>query len=397
MSSTKKGLFFISDYRDVTCEPGRDPTYWILKELDKNDKFKVYSTANKVMDSSCFKNIDFLTLNYKGSIQIQRFLYNYRIYKAYKKVKDEVAIIHHCEMFQYQRGYNLIPLLSSDIADKTLIIGRPIELGHKVFEDDFLAGSEGFEGLFKKIVYLNKDNLGRIYKRLFKKTIEHADKVIVPNEEVKKELTNYISSKKIKIINFAVDLSVYRKYKYSADENDYDILYAGSALERKGVKYLLESIPFIKKYYPEVRLHLRTEGYRIKEYKKIIKELGINENVIFYGMLEINDYLELLSKSRLLCLPTLSEGYGWAVLDAMCLGVPVVTTTECRCNELFEGGNIGLRVEPGDSNALGEAILKLFSDFELCNKFSENGLKKRELYDYEKIIPKYAKLYEEYI
>ena len=49
---TKKGLFFISDYRDVTCKPGRDPSYWILTALNKNDKFKVYSTANEVIDSS---------------------------------------------------------------------------------------------------------------------------------------------------------------------------------------------------------------------------------------------------------------------------------------------------------------------------------------------------------
>ena len=394
----KTGLFFISDYRDVTCStPGRDPSYWILKELDKNDKFTVYSTANKIVDSSCFKNIDFLTLNYKGSIQIQRPTYNYAIYKAYKKVKDEIEIIHHCEMFQYQRGYNLIPLLSSDIEDKTFIIGRPIELGHKVFEDDFLAGSKGFERLSKKFVYLNRNNLGKLWKVLFKKTIERADKVIVPNEEVKKEFSNYVNPSKIEIINFAVDLSIYRKYQYEADENNYDIIYAGAARERKGVKYLLEAIPRIKKDCPAVMLHLRTQGYRIEEYKKIINALGISENVVFHGRLEKNEYLKLLSKSRLLCLPTFSEGYGWTILDAMCLGVPVVTTPECRCPELFEDGAIGLREKPGDSNLLAEAILKLFDDFELCKKFSENGMRKREKFDYAKVIPKYVELYEKYI
>jgi hypothetical protein len=51
---TQKGLFFISDYREVTCEPGRDPPYWILKGLDRADRFKVYSTANSVVNSSCF-------------------------------------------------------------------------------------------------------------------------------------------------------------------------------------------------------------------------------------------------------------------------------------------------------------------------------------------------------
>ncbi|MCK4347159.1 MAG: glycosyltransferase family 4 protein [Thermoplasmatales archaeon] len=392
---TKEGLFFISDYRDVTCEPGRDPAYWVLKELDKSDKFKVYSTADKVIDNSCFKNIEFLTLNYKEKIDIQRPVYNYRIYKAYKKVKDEVKIIHHCEKFQVGKGYNLIPVLS-DLKDKALIIG-PIELGHKVFEDDFLAGSKGFEMGFKKVIHKNKNLSNRVFSFLFKKTIEHADKVIVPDEEVKKELSTYISSSKIEVINYGVDLSMYRKYKYEADENNYNIVYAGSALERKGVKYLLGAVPLIKKHFPEVKLHLRTAGYKVKEYKKVIKELGISENVVFHGRMELNEYLNLLSKSRLLCLPTLSEGYGWTILDAMCLGVPVVTTTECRCNDLFENGDIGPRVKAGDSDALSDAILKLFNDFELCKKFSENGLKKREKFDYAKVIPKYIKLYEKYI
>ena len=379
----------------MDCKQGRDPTIWILKELDENEKFKVYSTANKVVDSSCFENIEFSTLNYKGQIDIQRPVYNYRIYKAYKKVRNEVEIIHHCEMFQVSKGYNLIPILC-DIEDKVFLIG-PVEMPHKVFEDDFLTGLEGLEMVLKKIIHKNKNISDRVFGFLFKKTIEHADKVIVHDAEVKKELSSYISNSKIEIINYSADISIYRKHGYEADENNYNIVYASSAIERKGVKYLLRAIPLIKKYYPEVRLHLRTHGYKIEEYKEIINELGINENVVFYGLLEINEYLELLSKSRLLCHPTLSEGYSWVILDAMCLGVPVVTTDECRCNDLFENGEIGIRVEPRSSKQLADAILKLFNDFELCKKFSENGLKKREKFDHEKTIPKYVELYEKYI
>ena len=392
---TKTGLFFISDYRDVSCKPGRDPAYWILKELDKNDKFKVYSTANKVVDSSCFKNIEFLTLGYKGDIQIQKPGYNYRIYKAYKKVKDEVKIIHHCEKFQPQKGYNLIPVLSN-IKDQHFIIG-PAEVRHKVFKEDFLAHVGGLSRFFKEFIYLNRNNMDKVFELLFNKTIERADRIIVPNETTKNEYSKYISSDKIEIINFGVDLSIYRKYKYNADENNYNIVYAGSALERKGVKYLLEAIPLIKKQFPDVKLHLRTTGYKVEEYKKIINELGISENVVFHGRLELNKYLELLSKSRLICLPTLSDSYCYIVLDAICLGIPVVATTECKCDDLFENGEIGIKVEPRSSEQLADAILKLFNDFELCKKFSENGLKKREKFDYAKVIPKYVELYEKYI
>jgi glycosyltransferase involved in cell wall biosynthesis len=391
----KKGLFFISNYRDVTCEPGRDPAYWILKELDRADRFKVYSTANRVINSSCFKNIDFLTLGYKGSIQIQKPGYNYAIYKAYKKVKDDVKIIHHCEMFQVGKGYNLIPLLSN-ISDKTFIIG-PVELPHKIFEDDFLANSTGLKRSIKKSVYTNRNSLGIVFKPLFKKTVENVDVVIAPDSEVKKELSQYIDRNKIESINYGVDLPIYGEYRYAATEDNYDIIFAGSAIKRKGVEYLLEAISMVKDQFPEVKLHLRTNGYRIEKYKKLSKDLNITENVIFHGTLELDNYLELLSNCRLLCLPTLSEGYSWTVLDALCLGVPVVTTTECRCNDLFENGDIGLRVKPADPDALADAILKLFNDFELCKKFSENGLKKREEFGNEVIMPKYVGLYEKYI
>jgi len=394
-NEAQKGLFFISDYRDVTCEPGRDPAYWILKELNEADRFKVYSTANKVINRSCFGNIDFLTLGYKGKIDIQRPGYNYAIYKAYKKVKDDVKIIHHCEKFQVGKGYNLIPLLSN-ISGKAFIIG-PVELPHNVFEDDFLVDSTGLKRSIKKFVHLNRNNLGSVFKTLFKKTIENADVVIVPDDEVRRKLSQYIDKNKIELINYGVDLSIYREYRYAADENNYNIIFAGGALERKGVKYLLEAIPLIKNQFPEVKLHLRTNGYRIDEYKNLSKDLGITENVVFHGKLEKDKYLELLSNCRLLCLPTLSEGYSWTVLDALCLGVPVVTTTECRCNDLFENGDIGLRIKPADPDALADAILKLFNDFELCKKFSENGLKKREKFDYERITPKYLELYEKYI
>jgi len=355
----------------------------------------VYSTANKIIDGSCVRNIDFLTLGYKGNIQIQKPGYNYAIYKAYKKVKDEVKIIHHCEMFQVGKGYNLIPLLSN-LDDKTFLIG-PIELPHEVFEDDFLVDSTDLKRSIKKFIYMNRNILGSVFKALFKKTIENADVVIVPDNGVKKELSRYIDKNKIELINYGVDLSVYGEYRYAADENNYDIVFAGGALERKGVKYLLEAISMIKNQFSDVKLHLRSNGYRIKEYKQLSEDLNITENVVFHGMLELNRYLELLTNSRLLCLPTLSEGYSWTILDALCLGVPVVTTTECRCNDLFENGDIGLRIKPADPDALADAILKLFNDFELCKKFSENGLKKREKFDYERITPKYLELYEKYI
>lgn len=377
------------------------PDYRILKNLNDDNRFRVYSIANRIIDKRCFKNINFLTLNHSRTffnIRIpQEPVYNYSIYKTYKKVENEVNIIHHCGSFQYQTGYNLIPLLSN-IEDKAFLIG-PMEIPHLIFENDFLADSRRVRRIFNKLFYVtNRQCFSKLFNILFEKTIKNADRIIVPNKEVKDKVTNYIDKNKVKVISYGVDLSIFKKFSYKADKNNYSIVYAGSAIERKGVEYLLKAVALVKKQFPKIRLYIRSNGYKLDEYKRMAKKLNIYNNIIFLERkLGKEDFLRLVSKSRLLCLPTLSEGYGWTILEAMCLGVPVVTTNKCGCNELFENGSIGLRVKPKDENALAEGIIELFNDFELCRKFSENGLRKREKFDYEKIIPKYIKLYEEYI
>ncbi|MBP2029951.1 glycosyltransferase involved in cell wall biosynthesis [Methanohalophilus levihalophilus] len=390
----RNGLFFISDYRDVTCDPGRDPSFWILKALNKDASFDVHSTANTISYRHCFENIDFLPLNFRGSINIQIPKYNYSIYKAYKKVESKVNVIHHCEKFQYEKGYNLIPLLSN-LDDKNLIIG-PVQFPHKVFENDYLVGKAGLERIIHKSVFKSKYLLNPLFSTLFKKTIMDADKVIVPNQYVKKSVKKYVSPKDIKIINYGVDLELYNNYSYCADENNFKIVFPSMAIERKGVEYLLNAISILKNDYPSVKLCLLSNGYLINMYKKMSEEMGISENVFFYGTMSKKDYLDFLSGCRILCLPTLSEGYGWTILDALCLGVPVVTTDKCGCPELFENGNIGSIVKSGDSYALAEAISKLFENYDLCKKLSENGLRKREQYDYGKIVFEYLELYEQF-
>ena len=107
------------------------------------------------------------------------------------------------------------------------------------------------------------------------------------------------------------------------------------------------------------------------------------------------DYIELMSSCRVTCLPTLSEGYSWTILDAMCLGIPVVTTTECHCSDLFQNGPIGIRTTPTNTIELRNALVKMLDNDTLCKKSSRNGLRKRKYYDYKKIIPQYMEIYND--
>lgn len=123
--------------------------------------------------------------------------------------------------------------------------------------------------------------LGYAFKRLFISTISSADKLIVPNTYVKDSLKKYVPEQNIEIINYGVNLSLYRDYVYSAKENNFKIVYPSMAIERKGVEYLLDAVSILKKDYPSVELYLLSNGYLLEHYRDLSEELGIAENVFF--------------------------------------------------------------------------------------------------------------------
>ena len=364
-------MFYISKFRRVNNSVTRDESCRILSALDSSHH-KVYATASEVCKNP-FKNTKFMLI--RGRPMIQNPIYNYSIYRAYKKVKNMVEIIHHNEMFQLGAGFNLIPFLDN-IENKKFIIG-PIEVPHRIFAEDI--------GIPPTLLNIRK-LLHPIFKKMFEKTISDANTIIVPDTEVEKQLVDYNTVK----INFGVDLDNYVENDYDMDNRS--IFYAGSAIKRKGVEYLLHAVSMID----DVTLHLRTAGHLVGAYKQICHDLKISDRVIFHEKeLDLKDYLELMSSCRVTCLPTLSEGYSWTILDAMCMGVPVVTTTECHCSDLFHNGSIGIRTTPFNSIELSDALVKMLDNDAECRKSSRNGLRKRKYYDYKKIIPQYVDVYND--
>lgn len=365
------GIFYISKFRDVNNSFTRDESCRILSYLDSSFH-SVYATASNISKNP-FKNITFMPI--QGRPIIQNPVYNYSIYCAYKKVRDSIDVIHHNEMFQAGVGFNLIPILSNT-GNKKIIIG-PVEVQHRTFAED---------SRINPIIFYAKPALRIVFNKLFDETMNNTNVVIVPDTEVEKQMEKYNTVK----INFGVDLEIYRDNKYNMDNRN--IFYAGSAIKRKGVEHLLHAVSMID----DATLHLRTQGYLIESYKQICHELGISNRVIFHEkFLGIREYTKLMASCRVVCLPTLSDSYGWSIMDAMCMGIPVVTTTECHCSDLFKNGSIGIRTAPANAIELRNSIVEILDNDTLCRKFSENGLRKRKYYDYNKIIPQYMEVYND--
>jgi glycosyltransferase involved in cell wall biosynthesis len=97
-----------------------------------------------------------------------------------------------------------------------------------------------------------------------------------------------------------------------------------------------------------------------------------------------------------MCLPTLNESFGLVVLEAMASGRPVVVTKTVGPSELVGDGKNGFIVSTADSDAIADAIIKIFSDYELSSKMGVEGRRLvEEKYDWSVIAKRYFEIYSE--
>jgi glycosyltransferase involved in cell wall biosynthesis len=163
--------------------------------------------------------------------------------------------------------------------------------------------------------------------------------------------------------NIVADVKVDDNNRRSSGE-PFDLLFVGVCEEHKGVFYLVKALNRLKKY--DIRLnivgrYLAGDGY-YRKIRRFIKKHNLENTVIFHGFIERERLLDIYRKSRLYVHPSLMEGYGMALAEAMSYGLPVVATTAGAIPELIENGVNGLLVRPGDSEDLARAILNFYED-----------------------------------
>ncbi len=143
--------------------------------------------------------------------------------------------------------------------------------------------------------------------------------------------------------------------------------------EHKGLKYLLKSASLLLESKSNISFLLVGDGALTGELKKLCIYLKIEKNVIFAG--ERSDIPEILSLTDIFVLPSLREGLGLAILEAMACGKPVIATNVGGIPEIVKNGVSGILVSPGDPEALQTAIKELLDDKEMQKKMGYEGKK----------------------
>jgi glycosyltransferase involved in cell wall biosynthesis len=139
----------------------------------------------------------------------------------------------------------------------------------------------------------------------------------------------------------------------------------------KGLQYLLRAMPVILEAAPRTRLVLVGDGPQRAELETLAAGLKIGPSVIFAGYR--TDATEILAAADLFVLPSLSEPAGLALLEAMCLEIPVIATGAGGPLEIVCDGESGLLAPPADAPALAACVISLLQSMELRRRLGGNG------------------------
>ena len=163
--------------------------------------------------------------------------------------------------------------------------------------------------------------------------------------------------------------------------------------ESKNFSMLIKSFGEFSKVYPENKLLIYGKGQEETKLKNLIGELGLNEKVILMG--QTDNVPKALSKAKVFILSSDYEGMPNALLEAMSVGVPVIST-DCPCGGpkmIIQDNENGLLVPVNDEKAMTDAMLKIEGSDELREKFKLNSKKTAETFHPDVIFAQW----EEYI
>ena len=173
------------------------------------------------------------------------------------------------------------------------------------------------------------------------------------------------------------------------------ILFLGRIHPKKGLDILARAFAKIARNRDDVRLLIvgpDSNGYR-KQIETILKREGVFKKTIFTGILTGSKKMAALSRANVFILPSYSEGFSIAILEAMVCGLPVIITDRCNFPEVVENA-AGIIIKP-NTEELKEALIKLLDNTQLCKEMGRNGHKLvLEKFTWDKIADKMINLYK---
>jgi glycosyltransferase involved in cell wall biosynthesis len=173
------------------------------------------------------------------------------------------------------------------------------------------------------------------------------------------------------------------------------VLYLGRLSHKKGLDVLIRAFGIARRAIPDVRLVIA--GPDDEELQPTLEAIaareGVTARVTFTGMLRGRERLAALAVARVWALPSHSENFGIAVLEAMAAGLPVIVSPGVNIAPEISAAEAGVVCEQ-TAEAFGAEIAALLRDDARCTVLGEQGRAFARQYDWDSVAPRLAAMYE---
>lgn len=249
---------------------------------------------------------------------------------------------------------------------------------------------------------MDTSNRKRLEKDM-KSTVKRADYIITISESSKRDIIKYlhVDENKIQVIYPGVD-EIYKKVLNSDEittvKNKYNIhgkylLYLGTLEPRKNIETIIRAYNcFEKSDKDNVKLVLAgKKGWLYESIFKLVKEFNIEDNVIFTDYIDDMDKAPLYQGAEVFLFPSLYEGFGIPVIEAMASGIPVITSNSSSLPEA--AGDAAIITEPLDYKKISESIERILNEDGLREKMVAEGIKQANKFNWDLSAEKLKTIY----
>ncbi|MFA5098901.1 MAG: glycosyltransferase [Candidatus Paceibacterota bacterium] len=322
------------------------------------------------------------------------------------------ALVYPGERFTIPLGISL-PYLRKFKPDvihvhTPLLVGTEGLFTAKILKVPFIGTHHTFYDHYLKHVKLDYDWMKKLSWKLTAGFYNRCDFVITPSDEMLKDLKKSGLKSEVVLLRNSIDIESFNpvsskkekeKIKKSLGIKGKSICYIGRVSYEKSIDQIIRAFVIMLKKMPDLTLVIAGGGPEEEKLKKLAKELGVKEKVIFTGPYNYTfkgDIVKIIQANDLYMTACKNEVMPLAILEAMATGLPLVVVKEKGLSEpsLMVDGKNGFFAKTDDPKDMAEKALKILSNSRLAAKFGKESRAKAEEYSNEKITNKLIDFYE---
>ncbi|MFH0911336.1 MAG: glycosyltransferase family 1 protein [Planctomycetota bacterium] len=253
--------------------------------------------------------------------------------------------------------------------------------------------------------FCTRSNRSHFY-RILPKTVERAARLVVPSHAVKRAVVDTftsIRSDKVRVIPWGVS----ERFRPLAERAEREaaalrlglppryILHVGRNEPKKNIAQAVKAFfaAMLDKKLPHQMVLAGPTGWGVRERERMVQQLGLESRVVCLGYVDERDLPAVYSLADALVFPSLAEGFGFPVLEAMACGTPVIASDIPALSELAEGA--AHLVRPGSLPALRNAIETVLTDPVYAGELAARGRERAGAFPWNRHAEAMLQLYDE--